>query len=233
MAFSKVASEKHRNNRINWLRAAVLGANDGIISTASLIVGITAAHSTEHTILIAGIAGLFAGAMSMAAGEYVSVSTQLDTEHAEIERERQELQDNLEYEQEELANIYVARGLQADLAKQVAIQLMAYDALGAHARDELGITETISARPIQAALASAISFTVGAALPLLMVILIPFKILIPTISGASLLLLASLGGLASFIGGSNIRIGVMRVTVWGALAFGLTLFIGTFFGTIV
>lgn len=233
MSFPKFVSENHRSNRINWLRAAVLGANDGIISTASLIVGIAAAHTTQHNILIAGIAALVAGAMSMAAGEYVSVSSQLDIERADTERERIELLNNPKFEHEELAEIYVSRGLQPNLAKQVAAQLMAHDALRAHMRDELGITETIKARPIQAAITSAITFSVGAALPLLMVIIIPFSILIPAISGVSLLFLALLGGLAAFTGGANIWTGAIRVTIWGALALGVTAGIGKLFGAIV
>lgn len=229
MYFSKFITEQHHSGRIGWLRAAVLGANDGIISTASLIVGIAAAHTPHHSILIAGVAGLIAGAMSMAAGEYVSVSSQLDTEQADIERERIELENNLEYEHEELANIYVSRGLQPSLAKQVAAELMAHDALGAHARDELGITEMIRARPLQAAITSAITFSVGAALPLLMVIIAPFPQLIPAVSGISLLSLALLGALASFTGGSNILTGTIRVILWGALALAATTGIGMLF----
>ncbi|HQW57872.1 MAG TPA: VIT family protein [Gammaproteobacteria bacterium] len=229
MYFSKFITEQHRSARIGWLRAAVLGANDGIISTASLIVGITAAHTPHHSILIAGVASLIAGSMSMAAGEYVSVSSQLDTEQADIERERIELENNLEYEHEELANIYISRGLQSSLAKQVAAELMAHDALGAHARDELGITETLKARPLQAAITSAITFSVGAALPLLMVIVAPFTQLIPAVSGISLLSLALLGALASFTGGSNMLTGTMRVTLWGALALATTTGIGMLF----
>lgn len=228
-----LVSENHRSHRINWLRAAVLGANDGIISTSSLIVGIAAAHSTQHNILIAGIAGLVAGAMSMAAGEYVSVSSQLDVEQSDIARERLELQNNLEFEQEELANIYISRGLTPPLAKEVATQLMAHDALGAHVRDELGITEAITARPIQAALASACAFSIGAALPLLMVFITPFSVLIPAISTSSLLFLAILGGLAAATGGANIWIGTTRVTIWGALALGFTAVIGKLLGTVI
>jgi VIT1/CCC1 family predicted Fe2+/Mn2+ transporter len=230
MRFSKFMTEQHHSNRIGWLRAAVLGANDGIISTASLIVGIASAHTPHHSILIAGVAGLIAGSMSMAAGEYVSVSSQLDTEKADIERERIELENNLEYEHEELANIYIARGLQAGLAKQVAEQLMAHDALGAHARDELGITEMIRARPLQAAFTSAITFFLGAALPLIMVIIVPLRVLIPAVSGVSLLSLALLGALGAFIGGANIWVGTIRVTAWGALALALTSGIGMLFG---
>jgi VIT1/CCC1 family predicted Fe2+/Mn2+ transporter len=227
--FLPKTKENHHSNRIGWLRAAVLGANDGIISTASLIVGIAAANTPHHSILIVGVAGLIAGAMSMAAGEYVSVSSQLDTEQADIERERIELANNLEYEHEELANIYVSRGLQPSLAKQVAAELMAYDALGAHARDELGITEMIKARPLQAAVTSAITFSIGAALPLLMVMIVPFPQLIPAVSGISLLSLALLGALASFTGGSNILTGTIRVTLWGALALAVTTGIGMLF----
>lgn len=226
---SKLVSEHHHSNRIGWLRAAVLGANDGIISTAGLIVGIAAAHTTHNNIIVAGIAALVAGAMSMAAGEYVSVSSQLDVEHADLERERIELENNLEYEHEELAKIYVTRGLEHTLAKQVAEQLMAHDALGAHARDELGITEMVKARPIQAALASAISFAIGAALPLLVVVIVPTVMLIPAVSVASLLSLILLGGLAAFTGGANIWIGALRVAIWGALALGLTTGIGALF----
>ncbi len=233
MSFPKFIVENHRSNRINWLRAAVLGANDGIISIASLILGIASAHTTQHNILISGIAALVAGAMSMAAGEYVSVSSQLDIERSDIEKERIELLQNPKYEHEELAEIYVSRGVEPNLAKQVAAQLMTHDALGAHARDELGITEAIKARPIQAAITSAITFSVGAALPLVMVFMVPFTILIPAVSGVSLMFLALLGGLAAFTGGANILIGAIRVTVWGALAMGVTAGIGKLFGTIV
>ena len=225
--------ENHRSHRINWLRAAVLGANDGIISTASLLVGIAASQTTQHHLLIAGVVGLVAGSMSMAAGEYVSVSSQLDIERADIERERIELLTNIEFEREELANIYVARGLKPALAKEVALQLMDHDALGAHARDELGITEALTARPIQAALTSAITFSVGAIVPVLMVVLVPLDRLIPVISLVSLLFLGLLGGLAAFAGGSNIWVGTIRVTLWGALAFGFTAMLGRFFETIV
>lgn len=233
MLFSKLINEKHRMHHAGWLRAAVLGANDGIISTASLIVGIAAADTPHHHIVVAGIAGLLAGAMSMAAGEYVSVSSQLDTEKADIERERIELKNNLEYEHKELAEIYVSRGLQPILAKKVAKQLMAHDALGAHTRDELGITEMISARPLQAALTSAITFSVGAAVPLLMVFIIPGSQLILGVSTVSMLCLTLLGGLASFTGGSSIWVGMVRVTVWGALALALTTGIGKLFGTVI
>lgn len=229
-----IATEGHHHSaRIGWLRAAVLGANDGIISTASLLVGIAAAQSNQQHLLIAGVAGLVAGAMSMAAGEYVSVSSQLDTEKADIERERVEIENNFEFEREELASIYVARGLQPELAKQVALQLMEHNAVEAHARDELGITETVKARPIQAAIASGITFSVGAALPLLMVVMVPLNFLIPVIAGVSLLFLALLGGLAAFTGGAPLWVGTVRVTIWGAVAFALTTLIGKFFGAVV
>ncbi len=233
MLFSKLINEQHRMHHAGWLRAAVLGANDGIISTASLIVGIAAADTPYHHILVAGIAGLVAGAMSMAAGEYVSVSSQLDTEKADIERERLELKNNLAYEYQELTDIYISRGLEPALAKEVAEQLMAHDALGAHTRDELGITEIISARPLQAALTSAITFSVGAAIPLLMVLIVPTSKLIMVVSTVSLLCLTLLGGLASFTGGSSIWVGMIRVTVWGALALALTTGIGKLFGTVI
>ncbi len=229
MTFSKRLKENHHSNRIGWLRAAVLGANDGIISTASLIVGIAAAHTSHHNILIAGTASLIAGAMSMAAGEYVSVSSQRDTEQADIERERIELTNNAEDEHEELANIYISRGLEPNLAKQVAVALMAHDALGAHARDELGITEMIKARPLQAAITSAITFSIGAFLPLLMVMMTPITQLISAVSIVSLLSLALLGSLAAFVGGSNLVAGTLRITLWGALALTFTTGIGMLF----
>ena len=222
--------EKHRTHRIGWLRAAVLGANDGIVSTASLIVGVAAAESSRSSVLVAGMAGLVAGAMSMAAGEYVSVSSQADTELADLERERDELARYGESEHAELAAIYVTRGLDADLASQVATQLMAKDALGAHARDELGISDTLSARPVQAALASAGTFAVGAALPLLLVLLVPGYALGWTVSGSSLVFLALLGSLAARAGGSPVWSSVARVTFWGALAMALTAGVGTLFG---
>ncbi len=233
MNISHFNSEKHRTDRIGWLRAAVLGANDGIVSTASLIVGVAAAHAARGNILIAGTAGLVAGAMSMAAGEYVSVSSQADTERADLNRERIELKTDIEAERKELAKIYVNRGLEPALARQVAEQLMAKDALGAHARDELGISEAITTRPVQAALTSAGTFSVGAALPLMLVVLVPTPILIPVISGASLLFLALLGALAASTGGANIWKGVVRVTFWGAFAMGLTAGIGALLGTSV
>lgn len=223
-------SESHRSHRIGWLRATVLGANDGIVSTASLIVGVAAADATRSGILVAGVAGLVAGAMSMAAGEYVSVSSQSDTENADLDRERKELATDALHEHAELAAIYVHRGLDSSLAAQVATQLMAKDALGAHARDELGITEELSARPVQAAFASAGSFTVGAALPLLVVILLPRELLIWAVSGSSLFFLASLGSLAARAGGSPVWRSAVRVTFWGALAMGLTAGVGSLFG---
>jgi VIT1/CCC1 family predicted Fe2+/Mn2+ transporter len=222
--------EQHRTHRIGWLRAAVLGANDGIVSTASLIVGVAAADSGRSGVLVAGVAGLVAGAMSMAAGEYVSVSSQSDTERADLDRERRELATDDKREQAELAAIYVARGLDAKLAREVATQLMAKDALGAHARDELGISDTLSARPVQAALASAGSFTVGAAMPLLLVVLVPASALGWTVSGSSLVFLALLGSLAARAGGSPVWKSVARVTFWGALAMALTAGVGALFG---
>jgi VIT1/CCC1 family predicted Fe2+/Mn2+ transporter len=225
--------ETHRTHRIGWLRAAVLGANDGIVSTASLIVGIAASQAVNADIVVAGVAGLVAGAMSMAAGEYVSVSSQADTEHADLARERKELDANIEHEQKELQAIYEERGLDAALAEQVALQLMAHDALGAHARDELGISVTGAARPIQAALTSALTFAIGAALPLLLVIFTVDQNIIVLVSTASLVFLALLGILAAYTGGSSIIKSAVRVTFWGALAMGLTAGVGTFFGTVV
>jgi VIT1/CCC1 family predicted Fe2+/Mn2+ transporter len=226
-------AEKHRTQRIGWLRAAVLGANDGIISTASLIVGVAAAESSRSSVLVAGTAGLVAGAMSMAAGEYVSVSSQADTERADLNRERGELASDVKLEHAELADIYVARGLDAELANQVATQLMAKDALGAHARDELGITDAMSARPIQAALASAGSFVIGAALPLLLALLVPVSALVWTVSSSSLFILALLGFLAAIAGGSPVWNSIGRVTFWGALAMALTAGVGALFGRIL
>lgn len=225
--------EVHRTQHIGWLRAAVLGANDGIVSTASLVVGVTAAHATHSDVLVAGVAGLVAGAMSMAAGEYVSVSSQSDTEKADLERERQELATDLDREHKELAAIYVGRGLDPALAKQVAEQLMAKDPLAAHARDELGISDTITARPIQAALTSAFTFAAGATLPLLTVVLSPAAQLIPLVAGTSLIFLALLGALASYAGGAPILVGTARVTFWGTIAMALTAGVGALFGTIV
>jgi len=226
-------TEHHRTHRIGWLRAAVLGANDGIVSTASLIVGVAAADAGRSGVLVAGVAGLVAGAMSMAAGEYVSVSSQADTERADLDREREELATDPVHEHAELAAIYVARGLDADLAAQVASQLMAKDALGAHARDELGISETLTARPVQAALASACSFAVGAVMPLLLVIIVPASALVASVTGSSLFFLALLGSLAAHAGGSPVLRAALRVTFWGALAMGLTAGVGALFGAVV
>jgi len=226
-------SERHRTGRLGWLRAAVLGANDGIVSTASLVLGVAAAHASQNEVMVAGIAGLVAGAMSMAAGEYVSVQSQADSEQAELERERAELGADEEGERRELTAIYVGRGLDPTLARQVADQLMAHDALGAHARDELGISDTLAARPIQAAFASALSFAVGAALPLLTVALSPGSSLIPVVSATSLLFLALLGGLAARAGGARVRVGAVRVTFWGALAMAATAGVGALFGGVV
>jgi VIT1/CCC1 family predicted Fe2+/Mn2+ transporter len=226
--------EIHRSHRIGWLRAAVLGANDGIVSTASLIVGIAASHAAHNEIVLAGIAGLVAGAMSMAAGEYVSVSSQADTEQADLKRERRELAEDGEHEKKELAAIYVLRGLDPLLAGQVAEQLMKHDALGAHARDELGISETGSARPVLAALTSAATFAVGAVLPLLIVLFAPTKLdLVPWVSAGSLLFLTLLGMLAAYSGGAGMVKGAFRVVFWGALAMGLTAVVGSIFGTVV
>jgi VIT1/CCC1 family predicted Fe2+/Mn2+ transporter len=221
--------KRHRIGRTGWLRAAVLGANDGILSTASLMLGVAAAHATHKNVLVAGVAGLTAGAMSMAAGEYVSVHSQADTEQAELELERTELTADDGGEHKELAAIYIARGLEPALAKQVAEQLMAHDALGAHARDELGISETLSARPIQAALASASGFAVGAAMPLLVTALAQESRLVPLVSGTSLVFLALLGGLAARAGGAGVTVGAIRVTFWGALAMAVTAGAGALF----
>ena len=223
--------ERHRTGRIGWLRAAVLGANDGILSTASLVLGVAAARSTHGDILVAGVAGLVAGGMSMAAGEYVSVHSQTDTEQAELERERTELKTDDKGEHKELAAIYVARGLDPSLATQVAEQLMAHDALDAHARDELGISETLRARPIQAALASAGSFAIGAAMPLLITAVAPATRLIPLVSGTSLIFLALLGGFAARAGGAEVAAGAIRVAFWGALAMAVTAGVGALFGS--
>ena len=229
---SRLHVEHHLVARIGWLRAAVLGANDGIVSTASLIVGVAAAAANQPAILIAATAGLVAGAMSMAAGEYVSVSSQADTEQADLARERAELADNPAVEHAELADIYVQRGLEPALAKQVATQLMAKDALGTHARDELGISHVTTARPIQAALTSAATFSVGAALPLLMVIVAPREMLVPSVSISSLLFLALLGAIGARTGGANLLRATARVTFWGAFAMALTAGIGALFGTV-
>lgn len=225
--------ESHLVDRIGWLRAAVLGANDGIVSTASLIVGVAAAAATRNDVLLAGVAGLVAGAMSMAAGEYVSVSSQSDTEQADLARESKELSDSPEFEHKELADIYMKRGVEPALALQVARQLMEKDALGAHARDELGISEISTARPVQAALTSAATFAVGAAMPLLMVVVSPANVLVPVVSAASLAFLALLGAVGARAGGANIIRATARVTFWGALAMALTAGIGKLFGTVV
>jgi VIT1/CCC1 family predicted Fe2+/Mn2+ transporter len=227
-----VNKERHRTGRIGWLRAAVLGANDGIVSTSSLVLGVAAAHATHSNVLVAGVAGLVAGAMSMAAGEYVSVQSQADTEHAELELERRELTADNSGEQQELTAIYIARGLDAPLAEKVAQQLMIHDALGAHARDELGISETFRARPIQAALTSAASFAVGAAMPLLVTVIAPVSVLITLVAGTSLVFLAMLGGVAARVGGAGVATGALRVTFWGALAMALTAGVGYLFGTV-
>ena len=225
--------ELHFGERIGWLRAAVLGANDGIVSTASLVVGVAAAEAGRQGILIAGIAGLVAGAMSMAAGEYVSVSSQADTEKADLARERRELEVSPEGELRELAEIYVARGLEPELAHRVAEQLTAHDALQAHARDELGFTTMHAARPVQAALASAATFAVGAALPLAVAAVAPVAWIIGVVAGSSLMLLALLGSLAAHAGGAGRLRGALRVTFWGALAMALTAAVGLGFGTVL
>lgn len=230
---SRLHTERHLVSRIGWLRAAVLGANDGIVSTASLIVGVAAASAATSDVLIAGVAGLVAGAMSMAAGEYVSVSSQSDTEQADLVRERSEISSQSAFEHEELALIYVKRGVEPNLARQVADQLMARDALGAHARDELGISEATTARPVQAALTSASTFAVGAALPLSMVLLMPRPALVAGVSIASLVFLGLLGAIGARAGGANVGKATLRVTFWGALAMALTAGIGAIFGTVV
>jgi vacuolar iron transporter family protein len=228
-----VHPERHRTQRIGWLRAAVLGANDGIVSTASLIVGVAAADAGRSETLLAGVAGLVAGAMSMAAGEYVSVSSQADTERADLGRERGELAAQPEFERRELAEIYVARGLTSDLATQVAEQLMAHDALGAHARDELGVSDVVSARPVQAGLASAATFAVGAALPLLTALIVPAPQVVPAVAGTSLVFLTALGVVSARAGGAPVLRASARVAFWGALAMALTALVGRLFGTVV
>jgi vacuolar iron transporter family protein len=233
MVKSSISPETHRSNNVGWLRAAVLGANDGIVSTASLVVGVAAADSSHHNILLTGIAGLVAGAMSMAAGEYVSVSSQADTENADLEREKQEQVTNMEYERAELAQIYVDRGLDRELANKVSEQLMAHDALGSHARDELGITEAFSAKPVQAAFASAGAFSLGAALPLAMVLISASNHLIVWVSGASLIFLVLLGILAAWVGGAPMGRGALRVGFWGAMAMAVTAGIGALIGAVV
>lgn len=230
---SRLHTERHLVSRIGWLRAAVLGANDGIVSTASLIVGVAAASAATSDVLIAGIAGLVAGAMSMAAGEYVSVSSQSDTEQADLAREQAELVSQPDFEREELAQVYVRRGVERELALRVADQLMAKDALGAHSRDELGISEVTTARPIQAALTSAATFAVGAAMPLMMVVVSPESLLVPVVSTASLIFLALLGAVGARAGGANVTRATVRVTFWGALAMALTAGIGALVGTAV
>jgi len=223
----------HRVHHVGWLRAAVLGANDGIVSTASLVVGVAAAAADRSAVLIAGVAGLVAGAMSMAAGEYVSVSSQADTEKADLERERAELENDHEFETRELSQIYQRRGLDQELAQQVAVQLMAHDALGAHARDELGISEIMSARPLQAALASAGTFAVGALLPLAAVALAPASRIVVWVAVASLLALAVLGVLSARVGGARTWIATGRIVFWGALAMALTALVGRWFGAVI
>lgn len=225
-------SEFHRSHRIGWLRAAVLGANDGIVSTASLVIGVAAAGATHQTILISGVAGLVSGAMSMAAGEYVSVSSQSDTEAADIARETEELATQPEHELDELTGIYTTRGLSPELARQVAIQLTAHDALGAHARDELGIIDSMNAKPVQAAFASAGTFAIGAALPLLVVILASTTNTIPYVAATSLFFLAALGGLAAQAGGASLIKGASRVAFWGVLAMLATAGVGHVFGVV-
>ncbi len=222
--------ELHRTDRIGWLRAAVLGANDGIVSTASLMVGVAAASANSETLLLTGVAALVAGAMSMAAGEYVSVSSQADTEAADLSRERAELAAQPEHELRELAGIYEARGLSAALAMEVAQQLMKHDALGAHARDELGISNLTQSRPVQAALASAASFAAGAALPLIATLLAPQAVLLPVIAGSSLVFLVLLGVVSARLGGAPVFKAAVRVAFWGALAMGITALVGSWFG---
>lgn len=226
-------AEAHKSHRAGWLRAAVLGANDGIVSTASLIVGVAAADTSKEAILLAGVAGLVAGAMSMAAGEYVSVSSQADAEKADLALEKDALENKPQEEQEELAKIYEERGLEPELASQVAVQLMKHDALGAHARDEIGISEINNANPLQAAFSSALTFTLGAALPLLAAWIMPLENLIWAVTLSSLLFLAFLGGLAAFAGGASLLKGAVRVTFWGALAMALTAGVGQVFGVSV
>lgn len=225
--------EVHHLHRVGWLRAAVLGANDGIISTASLIIGIAAAQATHADILLAGSAGLVAGAMSMAAGEYVSVSSQSDTEKADIAREQKSIEENYSYEVQELTDIYKKRGVDSALAEKIAQQLMAHNALDAHIRDELGLFENVKARPIQAALFSCGTFAIGAALPMLISWIVPLSFLIPTTAISSLVFMAILGGIAAYIGGSSIVTGALRITVWGAFAMGLTALVGKLFGVTV
>lgn len=233
MKFLRRHAESHKNDRIGWLRASVLGANDGIVSTASLLIGVAAAHATHGTLVVTGMAGLVAGAMSMAAGEYVSVHSQADTERADLLREQTELETAPLAEHKELAAIYMGRGVEPELARKVATQLMAHDALGSHARDELGISDAVSAKPLQAALSSAASFVVGAALPLGVTILAPAQSVIPWISGMSLVFLGTLGAVAAKAGGANLLMGAWRVTLWGALAMAITALVGTSFGAVI
>lgn len=233
MTLTRSHRESHLVARIGWLRAAVLGANDGLISTASLVVGVAASAAARQDILLVGVAGLVAGAMSMAAGEYVSVSSQLDTEQADLARERKELQDSPAHELQELAGIYVSRGVSPELATQVAAQMMAKDALEAHARDELGMFEHTTARPLQAAFTSAVTFSIGALLPLLLVLLAPTGLMIPTISAGTILLLGVLGAIGARAGGAQIWRATLRVTFWGAAALAVTALIGKIFGTVV
>ena len=230
---ARIHKERHRTERIGWLRAAVLGANDGIVSTASLIVGVAAANVGRTEMLLAGVAGLVAGAMSMAAGEYVSVSSQADTERADVARERAELSAQPDFEKRELAEIYVARGLTRDLATQVAAQLMAHDALGAHSRDELGVSDVVSARPVQAGVTSAATFAVGAALPLMTSLVAPAPYLVVVVAGTSLVFLTALGALSASTGGAPMLRASSRVAFWGALAMGLTAVAGRLVGTAV
>lgn len=227
------SGEKHRTTRIGWLRAAVLGANDGIVSTASLVVGVASAQASRHSIVLAGVAGLVAGALSMAAGEYVSVSSQADTEKADLDLERRELAAKPDDERQELAGIYVRRGLDADLALQVADQLMAHDALGAHARDELGLIPHFAARPFQAAWASAATFAAGAALPIVTTLFAPSRFLVAAVAGASLICLATLGAIAARVGGASAWTGAARVTFWGVIAMVVTAAVGAIFGTTI
>jgi len=229
---SVIQRERHRTGRVGWLRASVLGANDGILSTASLVLGVAAAHATHGSVMVAGVAGLVAGAMAMATGEYVSVHSQADAEQADLKLERAELKTDDAGERQELTAIYVARGLEPEFAKQVAGQLMAHDALGAHARDELGISASFRARPIQAAVVSAGSFVAGAVMPLMVAFIAPPASLIPVVSGSSLLFLAILGGLAARAGGAGVMPGAIRVTFWGALAMAVTAGVGALFGTV-
>jgi VIT1/CCC1 family predicted Fe2+/Mn2+ transporter len=225
--------ERHRSERIGWLRAAVLGANDGIVSTASLVVGVAAAETARQDVLIAGVAGLVAGAFSMAAGEYVSVSSQADTEQADLKRERHELATQPQAEEDELTGIYVRRGLEPELARMVARQLMAGGALAAHARDELGLTEELAARPLEAALASAATFAVGAAVPILAILMAPASALVVAVAAVTLLCLVALGASAAAAGGAPMSVGAARVTVWGVLAMLATAAVGRLFGTVL